>query len=133
MGRGWHAGHRQQGAGRLLFNIGRPYDRPLVRTDGKACELIGWKLYNRRTGSVQQDGYGGLADCVDRSGEKQTQRRGVNMNSAQHGGLLLSSVPDLRPTYPVEIGAELSWLGTAADREEVVCQGERSPRISQAG
>ena len=30
-----------------------------------------------------------------RSGEEQTQRRGVNMNSAQHGGLLLSSVPDL--------------------------------------
>jgi hypothetical protein len=36
-----------------------------------------------------------LAHGDGRSGEEQTQRRGVNMNSAQHGSLLLSSVPDL--------------------------------------
>ena len=77
-------------------------------SDGKAHDLIGRKLCSRRTGSVQYDGFGGLAHGDGRSGKEQTQRGGVNMNSAQHGGLLLRPCRTSRPTHAVEIGAEFS-------------------------
>ena len=96
MGRRWHAGHRKRGAGRLFLDIGRPKDRELVLRDRKAHQLIGRKL-NSRTGPVRHDGCGRLAHGDGRSGEEQTQRRGVNnMNSAQHGGLLLGAGPPVR-------------------------------------
>ena len=79
MGRRWHAGHHKRGAGRLLLNMSRPHNRNLMGSDGKAHDLIG---RNSRTGSVRHNGLGGLVPSDCRSGEEQTQRRGVNMNSA---------------------------------------------------
>jgi hypothetical protein len=74
--------------------MGCSQHRNLVARDRKAHQFKGW-LCSRRTGCVQHYGFGGLVRGHGRSGEEQTQRRGVNMNSAQDGGLLLSSVPDL--------------------------------------
>ena len=61
VGRGWHVSQRECGNWRPLSNLGCSQQRNLMARDRKAHQFKGWKLCSRRTGSVQHDGFGGLA------------------------------------------------------------------------
>jgi hypothetical protein len=98
-----------------------------VSRDRKAHQLIGRKL-SSRTGSVQDDGCGRLAHGDGRSGEEQTQRRGVNIIRLNMAASFSRAGPPVRHIRLKSVRS-LSWLATAADREGEFAKG-RVPRES---
>jgi hypothetical protein len=83
MGRGWHVSQREFGSRRPLSNLGRSQQRNLMASDRKAHQFKGWKLCSRRTGSVQHDGFGGLAHG-DGPGRMAVRLRRRNTSRRQH-------------------------------------------------